>query len=72
MFADFTESDSNIRVYKEFTLDRKDPYGFWFVRKTEGKTPKELQDESFTSTDQALRAIEVYIKNQKPILTKKV
>lgn len=63
------DEDSNYRLYKGFKLDRRDPYGLWFIEKVEGKTPNDL-NSSFTTTDNARKAIDVYLDNQSKLSLK--
>lgn len=69
---DFTDTDSNYRLYREFIFRRKDPYGFWYIEASSGKTPGELVDKAYTTTDQAKTAIDVYIKNSAKATNKRV
>lgn len=46
-------------------LESKDPYGFWYIRWKEGKTPYELSDQTFTSFTAARQALELFIHARK-------
>lgn len=44
---------------QKFSAIRTDPYGFWSIKWERGRTPK-IFDQSFTTIDEALKAIERY------------
>lgn len=46
-------------------VKREDPYGFWHVNYERGVTPQDLSG-AYTSAEQALAAIEIYLKKKNP------
>lgn len=49
-----------------FKLYCTDPYGFWYIKPIKGMTPEKLSG-SYTSLNQAERALEGYMKSLKQI-----
>ncbi len=63
--------DKDLSTDRKFVLDknvlhvrRTDPYGFWNCRYEKGDVPEELKG-SFTSFDEAKRAVENYLQKNK-------
>jgi hypothetical protein len=46
-------------------LESKDPYGFWYIRWKEGKTPYELSEQTFTNFNSARQTLEIYLSKNK-------
>jgi hypothetical protein len=46
-------------------IEVRDPYGFWYIAWTNGRTPKELADATWTSASDALKALERYVTENK-------
>ena len=59
----YTATAENYRKVEGFSLHRTDPHGFWIIRADDGKTPKELADQYFTSTRAALIELASWVKN---------
>lgn len=59
----FDQIEKNIRILGDYTLERRDPHGFWFIKKTKGTTPKEL-NKAFTESSFAALALQNYLKNK--------
>lgn len=55
------ESDFNYRKYNGIEMNRKDPYGFWFVN------IPELSAQAFTSTSAAYQAVDAYLFKKKKV-----
>jgi hypothetical protein len=53
----YDKQDMNLRVYKGFTINRENPFGFW---KIDTKVPE--LNQSFTMIQMARSAIDEYLK----------
>lgn len=63
----YSEEHENYRVYKDFVLTRKNPYGFWVISAKSGKTPDAFAKDMFTNLDMARNVIDAYLsKNLRP------
>ena len=62
-------SDGNSAI-----LEARDPYGHWYIRWKDGKTPDEFKSNSFTSPDSAKKFLDVWLNknryNTKPVENK--
>jgi hypothetical protein len=47
-----------------FLIERRDPYGFWYVRREHGQVPVKLQG-AYTNFEQATLAVKVYMNEKK-------
>jgi hypothetical protein len=56
----FDTDGFNTRTIGNFILERRDPFGFWYIKTKAGPVPQELARQSFTDTSTALNAIKVY------------
>jgi hypothetical protein len=58
----------NLRIREvgnnKIRMERKDPYGFVYLSYERGPLPEELKG-SYTSFDEANKAVDVYIRNKK-------
>lgn len=58
------ESDFNYRKYNGIEMQRRDPYGFWFVN------IPELATQSFTSARSAYQAVDEYLFKKSKMVEK--
>lgn len=61
----FDEYKENARLYKSYTIQRTDPYGFWIILDEKAKRVKGI-DSSFTNLNDAAKAIDNLVDNLKP------
>ena len=64
---------ANIRILdldngNKIKVTREDPYGFWYVSYEKGQIPESLKG-SYTSFDEAQKAINTYLINKKREVT---
>jgi len=53
-------SDGNVAI-----LEAKDPYGHWFIRWKNGKTPDDFKANSFTSPDNAKKFLDTWLEKNR-------
>lgn len=59
----FDEYKENARLYKGYTIQRTDPYGFWILLDEKGKSVKGV-NSSFTNLNDATKALDNVIANE--------
>jgi hypothetical protein len=71
IYEDPERDEPNVRFFKidgnELIMERKDPFGFWFIHYKKGQVPEELKS-AFTSVAEATKAVYVYLGRKKKIL----